>query len=128
MLNAPATNPNSTIAMPGRLVLPSLSPEGSNAGTGGSAGPEDGVAHAIYAPPPLIPDDLREDVLETEAIALFTVSPGGEVMVTLTKATDSPRLNEVLLDTLRRWKFIPAIRNGIAINSTVEVRIPITLQ
>src|SRR5262245_38468291 len=128
MLNARATNPNSSIAMPGRLVLPSLSPEGSNFGTGGTAGPEDGAAHAVYAPPPQIPDDLPEDLLQTEAIALFTVSPGGEVMVTLTKATDNPGLNQVLLDALRRWKFIPTIRNGIAINSTVEVRIPISVQ
>jgi protein TonB len=71
---------------------------------------------------------LREDVLQTEAIALFTVSPDGEVMVTLTKATGNPRLNEVLLDTLKRWKFFPAITNGVAINSTVEVRIPISVQ
>jgi len=93
----------------------------------GSSSPEDGAAHAIFAPQPQIPDDLREDVLQTEAIALFTVSPDGDVAVGLTKATDNPRLNRVLLDALRRWKFFPAIRNGVAINSTVEVRIPISV-
>jgi protein TonB len=127
MSSAPAINANSAIAMPERPALASLSAEGGDSQASGGSGPEDGAAHAIYVPPPQIPDDLREDILQAEAIALFTVSPDGDVAVKLTKATDNPRLNQVLLDALRRWKFFPAISNGIAINSTVEVRIPISV-
>jgi len=52
----------------------------------------------------------------------------GNVIVTLTKATDNPRLNEVLLKALKRWRFFLAIQNGIAISSIVELRIPISVE
>src|SRR5208282_4657623 len=85
-------------------------------------------ARAIYAPTPVIPDDLREDVIQTEAVARFNVSFDGTSEVTLEKPTSSPRLNQVLLDTLKQWKFFPAVKNGVAIPSTFEVRIPISVQ
>lgn len=59
---------------------------------------------------------------------LFAVSPNGNVIVTLTKATDNPRPNEVLLEALKRWRFFLAIQNGIAISSIVELRIPISVE
>jgi protein TonB len=95
---------------------------------GGGIGTDTVGAHAIYAPTPVIPDDLREDVMQTEAIARFKVSFDGTSEVTLEKATSSPRLNQVLLDTLKQWKFFPAVKEGVAINSSFEVRIPITVQ
>ena len=103
---------------------------GSGTGEGGGLGiGSDTVgARAIYAPTPVIPDDLREDVMQTEAVARFNVSFEGISEVTLEKPTSSPRLNQVLLDTLKLWKFFPAIKNGVAIPSTFEVRIPISVQ
>jgi protein TonB len=76
----------------------------------------------------VIPDELREEAIQTEAVARFNVSFDGISEVTLEKPTSSPRLNEVLLETLKQWKFFPAIKNGIAIPSSFEVRIPISVQ
>ncbi|MGA7870974.1 MAG: TonB family protein [Candidatus Binatus sp.] len=95
---------------------------------GGGIGSDTVGARAIYAPTPIIPDDLREDVMQTEAVARFKVSFDGTIEVTLEKPTSSPRLNQVLLDTLKQWKFFPAVKNGVAINSSFEVRIPISVQ
>jgi protein TonB len=97
-------------------------------GAGGGIGSDTVGARAIYAPTPVIPDDLREDVIQTEAVARFNVSFDGTSEVTLEKPTSSPRLNQVLLDTLKQWKFFPAVKNGIAIPSSFEVRIPISVQ
>jgi len=97
-------------------------------GGGGGIGTDTVGARAIYAPTPVIPDDLREDVIQTEAVARFNVSFDGTSEVTLEKPTSSPRLNQVLLDTLKQWKFFPAVKNGVAIPSTFEVRIPISVQ
>jgi protein TonB len=97
-------------------------------GSGGGPGTDTVGARAIYAPTPVIPDDLREDVIQTEAVARFNVSFDGVSEVTLEKPTSSPRLNQVLLDTLKLWKFFPAVKNGVAIPSTFEVRIPISVQ
>jgi protein TonB len=100
----------------------------SGEGSGGGIGTDTVGARAIYAPTPVIPDDLREDVMQTEAVARFNVTFDGISQVTLEKPTSSPRLNQVLLDTLKQWKFFPAVKNGVAIASSFEVRIPISVQ
>ena len=63
----------------------------------------------------------------TEPPVPFTVSTSPPE-VTLAQPTPNPRLNQILLNTLREWKFFPAMRDGIAINSEFDVRIPITVQ
>jgi protein TonB len=100
----------------------------SGEGSGGGIGTDTVGARAIYAPTPVIPDDLREDVMQTEAVAHFNVSFDGTSEVTLAKPTSSPRLNQVLLEALKQWKFFPAEKNGVAIASSFDVRIPITVQ
>ena len=85
-------------------------------------------ARAIYSPVPKIPDDLRETAFAAVAVAHFEVSYDGNVKVTLAKPTPDPRINQILLSTLRQWRFFPAMKGGVAINSAFDVRIPITVQ
>lgn len=116
---APAkTSPNEGAGVPG----------GSGTGSGAGLGNDSSGARALYAPTPSIPDDLREETLDTVALAHFKVSCSGDVQVSLTNPTSSPRLNEILLDTLRQWRFFPAMKNGVAVDSEFDVRIPITVQ
>jgi protein TonB len=95
---------------------------------GGGLGADSIGARAIYAPAPTIPDDLRENVFEAVAVAHFHVSFDGVPKVTLTQPTSNPRLNLLLLDTLKQWRFFPAIRNGIATDSEFDIRIPIAVR
>ncbi len=99
-----------------------------HSGSGGGLGADSIGARALYAPVPRIPDDLREEVFETVAVAHFQVTFDGAATVSLSKPTTNPRLNSLLLDTLRQWKFAPAVRNGVAIDSAFDVRIPIAVQ
>jgi protein TonB len=85
-------------------------------------------ARAIYAPTPEIPDELREEPLDTVAVAHFVVSTDGHAQVNLTQPTANPRLNDLLLATLKQWRFAPATRKGIAIPSEFDIRIPVTIQ
>jgi periplasmic protein TonB len=103
-------------------------PGGTGSGTGSGIGSDSGGARAIFAPKPVIPNDLREQVFQAVAVAHFKVSYGGNVQVTLTTPTQSPRLNELLLETLKQWRFFPAMKNGVAIDSEFNVRIPISVQ
>jgi periplasmic protein TonB len=103
-------------------------PGGTGVGSGAGIGNDSGGARAIYAPTPIIPDDMRENIFQAVAIAHFKVGPDGTVDVTLAQPTPNPRLNQILLNTLREWKFFPAMKDGIAINSEFDVRIPITVQ
>jgi periplasmic protein TonB len=106
---------------------------GSNRG-GASNGAATGLgsdnlgAQALYAPTPSIPDDLRDEPFSAIAVAHFTVSYSGAVTVVLSKPTDNPRFNEVILDALKQWRFAPAKKNGVAINSAFDLQIPITIQ
>jgi periplasmic protein TonB len=97
-------------------------------GSGGGLGSDSVGARAIYAPVPNIPDDLREQIFQAEAVAQFTVSYDGTVKVTLIKPTPNPRLNQILLDTLQQWKFFPAVKGGVAIDSIFQLKIPISVQ
>jgi periplasmic protein TonB len=103
-------------------------PGGTGVGSGAGVGNDASGARAIYAPTPTIPDDMRENVFRAVAIAHFKVSPDGAVAVTLAQPTPNPRLNQILLTTLREWRFFPAMKDGIAIASEFDVRIPITVQ
>jgi len=101
---------------------------GGKGSAGSGIGSDSVGARAIYAPVPTIPDDLREDALEALAVAHFIVSYEGKVDVSLVTPTSNPRLNQILLDTLKQWRFFPAMKNGIAIDAQFDVRIPITVQ
>lgn len=97
-------------------------------GSGGGIGTNTLGARALYAPTPQIPDDLRQDVFQAVAVAHFRVAYDGTVTVTLTTPTPNPRLNQILLTDLRQWKFFPGMKNGVAIDSEFDVRIPISVQ
>src|SRR5271169_2409771 len=82
-------------------------------------------ARAIIKPMPQIPDDLREDAFNSVALALFHIAIDGSVTVELARPTPNPRLNRLLLNTLKQWRFIPAIKNGKPVASTEEIVIKI---
>jgi protein TonB len=98
------------------------------AGTGAGIGSGNQGARAIYAPAPVIPDDLRGNAFNTVAVAHFQVGADGAVTVTLSKPTDNPQLNAILLDALKEWRFFPAMSGGAPVASQFDLRIPITVQ
>jgi protein TonB len=101
---------------------------GQGSGSGAGIGSDSSGARAIYAPQPVIPDSLREEAFQTVAVARFKVSYDGQVQVTLITPTQSPQLNELLLETLRQWRFFPAMKSGVAIDSQFDLRIPISVE
>ncbi len=124
---APAESSASTKAAPtGGAVGSSEAPQ--EKGGGAALGSDSLGARAIYSPVPKIPDDLREVAFEAVAVAHFEVSYDGSVKVSLAKPTADPRLNQILLSTLAQWRFFPAMKGGVAIDSAFDLRIPITVQ
>ncbi len=60
----------------------------------------------LFNPLPKIPDDLREEAFSSEATARFHVASNGSVAnVELIKPCQNPRLNNLLLKSLKSWKF-----------------------
>lgn len=131
--SAPAEGTAEGTAVPGSSAA-GAGGASSTAGVGGRGnglgvpGNDSSGARASYAPIPEIPDDLREEVFETEAIAHFMVETDGTTQVTLSKPTASERLNQILLATLRKWRFQPAEKDGARVRSEFDVRIPIAVE
>jgi len=85
-------------------------------------------ARAIYRPLPEIPEALRRRMIDLVAVARFRVAADGGAEVDLIEPTPDPALNRALLETLRRWRFFPAVENGKPVASSVEIRIPISVR
>jgi protein TonB len=89
---------------------------------GGTAG-----ARAILQPKPEIPEQLRHQAINLVAIVHFAIAPDGSATATLDQPTPDPRLNRVLLDAFRRWRFFPALDHGKPVASTLTLRVPVTV-
>jgi protein TonB len=85
-------------------------------------------ARAIYRPLPEIPDALRRHSVELVALARFRVAVDGSAQVELIEPTSDPDLNRALLESLKRWRFFPAMQNGKPVASSVDIRIPVSVK
>lgn len=78
----------------------------------------------IYNPLPQIPDYLRQEAFESSAVARFYIASDGTVLkVDLIKPCANPRLNHLLLKSLKNWKFTSG-----SIDSTQEIRVNFSVQ
>jgi protein TonB len=126
----PSVPQRSTAASPA-VVSPSAATSQANDTEGAASKPNaqasskagESAARAISQPLPDLPDDLREDAYRTEALARFSIHVDGSVDVELVKATPYPRLNQLLLEALHKWRFFPAIEGGHPIESHQDVRV-----
>jgi periplasmic protein TonB len=85
--------------------------------------PGNSPARAITQPLPSVPDDLREQAYQTVAIARLVIHTDGSVSVELIKPTQYPRLNQILVETLRIWRFFPAIQDGHPVETQQDIRV-----
>jgi outer membrane biosynthesis protein TonB len=68
---------------------------------------------------PQIPDDLRDEAFSSEAIARFYIAQDGSIAkVELIKPCANPRLNYLLLKSLKNWKFAPS-----STSSTQDIKV-----
>lgn len=78
----------------------------------------------LHQPLPQIPDDLRYEAFNSFAIARFHIDEQGSVVrVELVKPCNNPKLNQLLLKSLKEWKFQPskiATTQDIRVNFKVE--------
>lgn len=85
-------------------------------------------ARATAQPLPVIPDELRQDYLNEAATVRFHIGADGSTVVELLKPTQNPRLNRILLDTLKNWRFQPAMQDGKAVASIEDKTIRVNVR
>lgn len=93
-----------------------------------SAASGDTTARPVIQPLPVLPEDLREYAYQAVALARFTIHPDGSVDVTLVRPTQNPRLNQLLLETLRNWHFFPAMKEGHPVESEQDIRVHFNIE
>jgi protein TonB len=123
--SAPPQEPKLAADPPARVAAPSSEQSTSTARSATSSGDTSGdtSAHAIVQPLPELPDDLRDQAYQTIATARFMIHADGSVDVELIKPTPNPRLNQILLEALRKWRFFPAMQAGHPVESRQDVRV-----
>ena len=73
----------------------------------------------IFNPLPQIPDHLRSEAFSSRVLARFHIRKTGDISkVELVEPSNNPRLNILLLKSLKKWKF-PATGS----DSTQEIRV-----
>jgi len=112
---APTAEAAATGAKTAGASATEASPASSSAGTM--------QARLLSQPLPVLPDDLREDAYRAEAVARFEIHADGSTEVELVKPTQNPRLNQILLEALHKWRFFPAMENGRPVDSQRDVRV-----
>ncbi|SRR5579884_704651 len=101
----------------------------SGAGSSSSSLPGGGGgARAIFQPKPEIPDDLREEALHAVAVARFHIAADGTSTVELITPTPNLKLNKILLDTLKSWRFFPAMKDGRPVASVQDLRVSVDVK
>jgi periplasmic protein TonB len=118
---APSAPP--VAAAPAPQSPASAPPVASAPPSGGNMG-----ARALYQPLPEIPEDLRRRSIDLMAVARFRVSADGTAEVELIEPTPDPSLNRALMETLRKWRFFPAMESGKPVASVVDIRIPVSVR
>jgi protein TonB len=119
---SPSAPPGPSTQGPVAAVPPGRGPQGPPSGTDTMS------ARAIYKPMPEVPESLRHRTVELVAVARFRVTADGSAQVELTEPTGDPDLNRALVETLKRWRFFPAMQAGKPIVSTIDIRIPISVK
>ena len=85
-------------------------------------------AKTLLRPLPRIPDELREEAMNEVATARFHIAVDGTITVELVKPTQNPRLNRLLLDSLKNWKFFPAIKEGKPVASDEDIVVHVNVK
>jgi protein TonB len=75
-----------------------------------TAASQDSVAQKqlpLFSPLPKIPDELRDEAFNSAAVARFYIAVDGSVLnVELIHPCNNPRLNQMLLNSLKTWQFV----------------------
>ena len=76
-----------------------------------------------YAPQPVITPEMLEQGIKTSCTARFAIASSGKHNVKLLSSTGSAEVDEMTLDTLRTWRFRPALLGGEPVASVRKIKI-----
>jgi len=104
-------------------------PSPAPATQGSSAAVTDLSTSMISAAPPKYPVESRRRKEEGTVTLLVTVSPQGDVAdIQVSRSSGFSRLDKAALAAVKRWRWSPTLRNGVAVPVRGIVEIPFVLK
>ncbi len=91
----------------------------------GPAIPRDHGPIPIFHPKPVLPAYLEYQDTAQSVVVIFEVSADGLVNPRLVISSGHEEIDAVILETLRKWKFQPEVRDGKPVNSRFRTRIEV---
>lgn len=79
----------------------------------------------VSQPKPVLPDDVNFDDIHSNFFGLFTIHADGSTDVKMVSSTGDNRVDQIVLDTVRKWKFRPAILNGKPVQSFERLEVQV---
>ena len=85
------------------------------------AGAPDSLPKPFVGPAPEYPPKLKRAKVKGSAVIRFSISATGRVLQPVIKSATDPAFGESALEAARQWRFLPRIKNGVPIASSVEL-------
>jgi protein TonB len=82
-------------------------------------------ARALYQPKPKLSEELLDAAMHAVVMARFHIAADGSATVELTQSAPDPRVNQLILKTLKTWRFFPAMQAGKPVASVQEIKVAI---
>jgi TonB family protein len=86
------------------------------------------IAEPVFTPHPEISPEFKEECFKSCCIAKFIIKKNGETSVKLLSTSGSPEVDNIAVDTLRRWKFKPAQLDGAPVDSTRRIKVEFEIE
>jgi protein TonB len=86
------------------------------------------IAEPVFAPEPEISAELKEQCFKSCCIAKFLIKADGNTSVHLLTSSGSDEVDEIAVETLRRWRFRPAQLDGKPVDSSRKVRVEFEIE
>jgi TonB family protein len=86
-----------------------------------------GIPECVYCPPPLLTDAARLSKYRGSITLSVVVTPAGAADAIFVLKGAPFQMNEQAMETVRKWKFKPAMKNGKPVSSRVPVEIDLRI-
>lgn len=86
------------------------------------------IAEPVYSPEPEISPELHEQCFKSCCIAKFLIKADGQTSVQLLSSSGSSEVDDIAVETLRRWKFKPAQLDGKPVESSRKIRVEFEIE
>jgi TonB family protein len=86
------------------------------------------VAEPLFTPEPEISPELKEQCFKSCCIAKFLIGANGNTSVQLLSSSGSQEVDEIAIETLRRWKFKPAQLDGRPVESSRKIKVEFEIE